>query len=133
MRVYPSREPEGWTVILFNDVTERRRVESLLLQAQRLESVGTLAAGVAHDFNNILMAIQGNVSMILLGLESDQPQYRRLKEIEDQVLSAKRLTDELLEYARGGRYEVKPFNLNDLVHRTTETYSRTRKEVDSSC
>jgi PAS domain S-box-containing protein len=130
VRTYPFREPDGGTIVLFNDVTEHKRIEAMLLQAQRLESVGTLAAGVAHDFNNILMAIQANVSMIQLGVAVTHPYHKRLMEIEEQIRSAKRLTDQLLEYARGGRYEVKAFDLNDLVRRIVETFGRTRKEID---
>jgi len=111
------------------DVTERKRAEAQLQQAQRLESIGTLAGGTAHDFNNILMGIQGNVSIVLLDMDESNPHYDRLKCIEGQVQSGARLTSHLLGYARKGKYQVKPFSLNRLVKETSYTFGRTRKDV----
>ena len=108
---------------------ERKKLEAQLLQAQKMESIGTLAGGVAHDFNNLLMGIQGNVSLMLMDMDSTHPYYERLKKIEKQVQSGARLTSHLLGYARKGRYEVKPVDLNQLVEETCETFGRTRKQV----
>ncbi len=108
---------------------ERRKLEAQLRQVQKMEAIGTLAGGIAHDFNNLLMAIQGNVSLILMHMDSTHPYYERLKKIEEQVQSGARLTSHLLGYARKGRYEVKPLDLNQLVEETSETFGRTRKEV----
>jgi two-component system cell cycle sensor histidine kinase/response regulator CckA len=129
LRVYPSCEPGGRTVILLTDVSERRRMEEHLRQAQRLESVGTLAAGVAHDFNNLLMTIEGSASLMRADLAPSHPHWERLQEIERQVQSAKRLTGQLLGYSRRGRYETRVFDLNELVRDTAETYGRTRKAL----
>jgi two-component system cell cycle sensor histidine kinase/response regulator CckA len=111
------------------DVTERKRTEAQLQQAQRMESIGTLAGGIAHDFNNILMGVQGNVSMMLLDVDEADPHYERLKNMERQVQSGARLTSHLLAYARKGKYEVKPFSLNQLVEEACYTFGRARKEV----
>ena len=116
-------------VAVVTDVTETRLFEARLREAQRLESIGTLAAGVAHDFNNLLMAIQGNASLILLGLKPDHPYYQRLRDIEDHIQNARRLTGQLLGYARKGRYEVKIFDLSGLVREVAETFGRARKEI----
>ena len=108
---------------------ERRRLESQLLQAQKMEAVGTLAGGIAHDFNNLLMGIQGYVSLMLLEISEDHPHRRKLRAIEEQVKSGADLTRQLLGFARGGRYEVKPTDLNDLVAKTAAMFGRTRKEI----
>jgi len=111
------------------DVTGRKRLQLQLYQAQKMESIGTLAGGVAHDFNNLLMGIQGNVSLMLLDIDTTHPHHERLKNIEKQVQSGAKLTSHLIGYARQGRYEVKPIDLNRLVEDTSETFGRTRKEI----
>ena len=80
-----------------------------------MESIGTLAGGIAHDFNNLLMGIQGYASLMLLDLDPSHPHYERLKRIEEQVQSGADLTRQLLGFARGGRYEVKPTDMNDII------------------
>jgi signal transduction histidine kinase len=118
------------------DITERKRAEeekkvlaANLQQVQKMESIGTLAGGIAHDFNNLLMGIQGNVSLVLMDLDSTHPYYKRLKTIEKQVQNGAKLTSHLLGYARKGKYEVKAVDLNQLVEETSETFGRTRKQI----
>ena len=118
------------------DITERKRaeeerklLEAQLRQAQKMEAIGTLAGGIAHDFNNLLMAIQGNASLMLFDLSPKHEHYERLRNIEKLVDSGSRLTAQLLGYARKGRYEVRPIDLNQTVQDACETFSRTRKEI----
>jgi two-component system cell cycle sensor histidine kinase/response regulator CckA len=108
---------------------ERRRLQTQLQQAQKMEAIGTLAGGIAHDFNNLLMAIQGNVSLLLCDTDHTSPLYQRLTNIEKQVTSGAKLSSQLLGYARKGKYELKPFDLNKLIKETAETFGRTKKEV----
>jgi len=116
-------------ILILNDVSERKRMETQLLQAQKMEAVGTLAGGIAHDFNNLLMVIQGNASLMLMDIEPSHSHYDRIASIEKQVQSGSKLTNQLLGYARKGRYEVKPVDLNNLVRETSEVFGRTRKEI----
>jgi two-component system, cell cycle sensor histidine kinase and response regulator CckA len=113
----------------FIDITESKRLASQLLEAQKMEAVGTLAGGIAHDFNNILMGIQGVASLMLLDFTPSQPQHERLKIIEDQVQRGADLTRQLLGFARGGRYEVKPTNINEIIEKSSSMFGRTRKEI----
>jgi len=122
-------ELEKTIIILLHDVSEKKRMEAQLLQAQKMEAIGTLAGGVAHDFNNLLMVIQGNVSLMLLDTPPNHPHHDMLKMIEKQVNSGSKLTSQLLGYARKGRYEIKPINLNSLVEETSEVFGRTRKNI----
>ena len=118
------------------DITEKKRAgeEKAKLQAQfqhaqKMESIGTLAGGIAHDFNNLLMGIQGYVSLMLMGVDSTHPHYERLRGIEEQVQSGAELTRHLLGFARGGKYEVNPIDLNELIKKTSGMFGRTKKEI----
>ena len=123
-------EEEHRTIILvLNDLTERRRMEAQFLQAQKMEAIGTLAGGIAHDFNNLLMVIQGNASLMLLDIDPSHAHYEMLSTIVRQVQSGSKLTNQLLGYARKGKYEVRPFQLNQLVEETSKTFGRTRREI----
>jgi len=108
---------------------ERRRTEAQLQRAQRLEAVGTLAGGVAHDFNNLLMGIQGSVGLMLDELAAQDPLAGKLKEIEGYLNRAVELTSRLLGFAREGKYEIRPVDLNQLIERTVELFGRTKKEI----
>jgi PAS domain S-box-containing protein len=128
----PVRDPEGDIIIyrsMVSDVSERKRLEAQFQQAQKLEAVATVAGGIAHNFNNLLMGIQGNISLMLHQIDSTHPLYERLASIEKQVESGADLTRHLLGYARKGKYEVKPIDLNQLVMETSDTFGRTKKEI----
>ncbi|MBM4271091.1 MAG: PAS domain S-box protein [Deltaproteobacteria bacterium] len=128
----PNFDLEGnvvGAVGIFKDITESKKLASQFYQAQKMEAVGTLAGGIAHDFNNLLMGIQGYTSLMLFDTGSDHPHYEKLKRIEDQVMSAADLTRQLLGFARGGRYETRSTDLNELVERTTSMFERTKKEI----
>jgi len=109
------------------DITEKRSLETQLLQARKMEAIGTLAGGIAHDFNNLLMGIMGYTSIILLSTQPSDPNYERLKNIEEQIRSGAELTKQLLGFARGGKYEVKPTNLTDLIDRSADMFGHTQK------
>lgn len=121
---------------LGRDITEKRAAEKKIaqlqdqmLQSKKMEAIGTLAGGIAHDFNNLLMGIQGTASLMLLDTPSSHPHHEKLKFIEQYVKSGADLTRQLLGFARGGKYEVKPIDLNQLVRQSAEMFGRTRKEI----
>ncbi len=128
----PVRERSGNIinyVCIHRDITREIALETQLIQAQKLESLGTLAGGIAHDFNNLLMGIQGYASLSLMNIDPSHPNYERLKRIEDQVQSGADLTKQLLGFARGGRYEVKPTDMNDILEKSSSMFGRTKKEI----
>jgi two-component system cell cycle sensor histidine kinase/response regulator CckA len=108
---------------------ERQKLEVQFQQAQRFEALGTLAGGIAHDFNNLLMNIQGNTSLMLFEIDSTHPHFDLLKNIEKQVKSGAQLTRQMLGYARKGKFNVKPVNLNQILGESAKTFGRTRKEI----
>lgn len=93
-------------VVNGQDITEERLLEAQLQQAQKMEAVGRLAGGVAHDFNNILTAIQGYVALIREELPADSPVAEELDEVSRGADRAARLTDQLLAFGR--RQVVRP-------------------------
>ncbi len=111
------------------DISIQKKLEEQLLHAQKMEAIGTLAGGVAHDFNNLLMGILGYTSLLLMKTEESHPFYEKLRIIEQLVTSGSDLTKQLLGFARGGKYEVKPVNANDLLIKTSEIFGRTKKEI----
>ncbi|MBW2284893.1 MAG: PAS domain S-box protein [Deltaproteobacteria bacterium] len=121
-------KPAGM-LLTIRDISEKKRLEAQFQAAQRMEAMGTLAGGIAHDFNNLLMGVLGNVSLMLLDTEETQPNYERLKYVEQYVNSGSKLTRQLLGFARGGKYEVKPIDLNDLIEQTAVMFGRAKKEI----
>ncbi len=120
---------------IVRDITERVRtaqekanLEAQLQRSQRMEAIGTLAGGIAHNFNNLLMGIQGNISLLMREHSPDSPHVRRLTTIEALVDGGSKLTSQLLGYARSGRVEVRVVDLNALVLEIAETFSLTRRE-----
>ena len=133
-----NRHVNGLSKVLVSiiDVTElhkahknKERLEAQLQQAQKMESIGTLAGGIAHNFNNLLMGIQGNASIMLLDIDSSNPRHKNLKNIEKLVENGAKLTAQLIGYAREGKYVVKPISLNQLVKETSDTFGMTKKEI----
>lgn len=121
---------------LVNDITairkaedERKILEAQLVQSQKMESLGTLAGGIAHDFNNLLTGIHGNISLIKLDVEPDSRHYDKLNHVEIYVQRAVDLTKQLLGLAKGGKYEVRPIDINNLLLSSSEMFERTRKEI----
>ena len=108
---------------------EKENLHDQLLQAQKMEAIGTLAGGIAHDFNNLLMGIQGNVEMMALDIGPTHTHSGRLKTMRDCVHSGARLTQQLLGFARLGKYEVKPTDINALVRNSIDMFGRTRQEL----
>ncbi len=113
----PASELLGHVVSL-TDITERKRAEERLHQAQRLESIGILAGGIAHDFNNLLVGIMGNASMVLD--ETAGGTRSKIEAIIDASQSAADLTRQLLAYAGKGRFIIGAVDLSKLVHEMTE-------------
>ncbi|MBL0715032.1 MAG: response regulator [Desulfosarcina sp.] len=121
---------ETATLNFIRDVTLQKKLEEQFYQSQKMESIGTLAGGIAHDFNNLLMGIQGNVSVINLEIDAGSSLHESLQSIARCVQSGSQLTNQLLAFARGGKYIVKPSNLNTIVDKTSDIFNRTKREIN---
>jgi PAS domain S-box-containing protein len=97
------------------DLTERRRLEEQLRQAQKMEAVGRLAGGIAHDFNNLLMAVTGYSELLLERLAGDDPLRRTAEEIRNAASRATALTRQLLTFSRKQVLRPAVIDLNAVV------------------
>ena len=129
---------EPHLVFVLQDITDqrrleedRRKLEEQLHQSQKMDAIGQLASGVAHDFNNILTGIQGNASLMMMDYNSEHPHYQKLSRIEENVMRGAKMTRQLLGFARGGKYEVKTISVNDLVRKATQFFLETKKEIEA--
>lgn len=104
---------------------EKERMREQLFQAQKMEAIGTLAGGIAHDFNNMLQGILGYASLLKLKIPETDPIYKPLEVIERTAERAAELTQQLLGFARKGKYFVEILNINDLVSEVIKIISRT--------
>jgi signal transduction histidine kinase len=94
---------------------ERRQLEEQLRQAQKMEAIGQLAGGVAHDFNNILTAILGAADLMLADLPPDSPSREDAQDISDSAQRAAALTRQLLAFSRKSSAQTRPVDVNDVV------------------
>lgn len=110
---------------IMRDVTERKMLEERFLQAQKMESIGLLAGGIAHDFNNILGGILGYASWLKTNINRDHPFFRPVDTIEKSASRAAELTAQLLAFARGGKYDLRPCSLNSVISESLKILSGT--------
>ncbi len=105
----------GGTVALFRDVTEQRALEEQVREAQKRESLGVLAGGVAHEFNNLLVGILANSGFALSELPPGGEVRAAVEDVRSAAQRARELTQQLLAYSGRGRFTVGPVDLNRLV------------------
>jgi PAS domain S-box-containing protein len=120
------------------DVTERRRLEDQLRQAQKMDAIGQMAGGVAHDFNNLLTAVLGNLALV--DLPENDPNRAMLAIVEQAAIRAADLTGKLLGYARRNQLVFSPINPADafdevigLLRRTLDPRVRIVVQVAEDC
>ena len=113
--VYDSEARVIGMVLVFTDVTERRRSEEELLKIQKLESIGVLAGGIAHDFNNILTSLMGNLSLAKLYSPGEKRALERLEDAEKACLRAQDLTMQLLTFSKGGAPIKKLASIEEIL------------------
>ncbi len=111
-------------LLLAQDVSERAMLERQLRQAQKMEAIGQLAAGVAHDFNNILTVIQGHAGLMQQTLDSDSPQKKSVEEITSAAARAATLIRQLLMFSRKQVMQFRHLDLNDTLRNAIKMLER---------
>jgi PAS domain S-box-containing protein len=107
------------------DITERRVSQEAYLQAQKMEAIGQLTAGMAHDFNNLLQVINGNLEVATVSLDNPDVARTAIERAQRAAMRAGKLTQQLLTFARKQRLEPKRINVNNLVVEFSEMLVRT--------
>lgn len=111
----PSGLQVGYVAII-RDITKRKSLDAQLRQTQKMETIGTLACGIAHEFNNILSAIIGYTELALLSVEQDSQPYNYLQEVFRAGNRAKELVKQILAFSRQTEVESKPIQVRIIVN-----------------
>ncbi len=110
-------------------VERQQRIQSQLHQAQKMEALGTLAGGLAHGFNNVLMAIQGNLSLMRMSLPNDHALQRHLERINQSTDKGVNLAKQILSFAKMGKFVVMTTNLNKILKSTSRMFVRSKPNL----
>ena len=106
------------------DITEKKKIQEHLFQAQKMDSIGMLAGGIAHDFNNVLTAILGYTDLIRRDVGANEKVLSRLSVIENASRKAGTMVSQLLGFSRKSEIERVPFDVNDVVRDTVKLLER---------
>lgn len=115
---------EGETYIesFYRDITEKKKIQEQLIHSQKMESVGELAGGIAHNFNNILTAILGYAELLLEFSDLDDTSKQRVRNIESSARKAGVMVSKLLSFARRESHEMLPLNLHDVINDSVKLF-----------
>ncbi len=125
--IFHENKKLAGVVLIVSDITEQKRLESELLKAQKLESLGILAGGIAHDFNNILLSIMGNIEISKIYTEGKSDIHDRLSKAYNGLVRAKDLVQQLLTFSKGGAPVKKATSITDVIKDTTRFVLRGTK------
>jgi two-component system, cell cycle sensor histidine kinase and response regulator CckA len=124
-----KNEEASSSIFILDDVTEKRLMKKQLIQAKKREALSTLGGGLTHNLNNLLLAIQENISLLTTGEGFNQEQLDILKTIEQYLQNSSKLTAQLIKIAKIGESEIKPTDLNKIIERSSRMFGRTHHEV----
>jgi len=127
----PIRHTDGSIskLTICRDITDVKKMELQLQQDHKMKIIGTLAAGIAHQFNNDLYVITGNIDLIEMNFPSDENVANYAKEMKASARQMTHLAAQLLAYARGGKYQAKTVSLSNFVKKTLSLVKHT---IDSA-
>ncbi len=122
-------EGQPATLNIVRDITSQKLCEENFAQAENLTTVRTLAGGLAHEFNNLLMGIQGRASVLSLALSKTNPLHRHIEQMEILIAEAGKLSKQLVGFAQSGKYHVERMNLNQIVEQALATLAHSPKTI----
>jgi len=122
-------DPSKGIIVVITDISELKQLQVELHQAQKMEAIGILAGGISHDFNNILMGIQGHLSLMQIDLSATEKVSGHIDHIGRLVKTAAELISRLLGFARGGKYQISMVNINKLILLPLNIFKTTRKDI----
>jgi two-component system cell cycle sensor histidine kinase/response regulator CckA len=125
MRMLNAADNGSTVLLIGRDISELSRVREQLLQSQKLETIGMLASGISHDFNNMLAAILGYTELMLEDRTASDPDYRALTYIQNSTERAAALVRQILLFTRRSGQEFKPVSVAALVQETLQILQRT--------
>ena len=108
-----------FTLLIVRNISEHKRMQQELIKARQLESIAALSGGIAHDYNNLLTAIMGNISLALTGIPEDDAIYDWLSQAQDAALIAKELTNRLITFSKGGAPQKETVDIAGLIESVT--------------
>lgn len=121
-------------------INEKLEIAEQLQQAQKMESIGTMASGIAHSFNNILGAIRGYVEMTIKKLPSDGQEYSNLKEVIDGVDEAKEFIAKMLDFSHQDKHDLRAIHMHSIVQDALELFNASlirpveiRQNIETLC
>jgi two-component system cell cycle sensor histidine kinase/response regulator CckA len=129
--ITPLRNPEGRITHFIStgrDITDQRKLESQLQQAQKMDAIGLLAGGVAHDFNNLLLVISAYAELVLDSLGAEDPSRKKIDEIITATRRAAELTRQLLAFGRKQMQSLRVLDLNQVVGEISRMLPRLIRE-----
>ena len=124
-----ANDPSKGIIFVITNISELKRLQVQAQQAQKMEAIGLLAGGVSHDFNNILMGIQGHLSLLQIDVSATEKVTTHAKRIGRLVETASELTKRLLGFARGGKYQISTLNINQLFASILTIFKPARKDI----
>ena len=107
-------------VFIFRDISEKMKMQEELIKAQKLESLGVLAGGIAHNFNNILTSILGNISLVKMTSNPSHETEAMLNEAENSTFRAQKLSNQLLTFSKGGSPFKEETDMNKFIHKSVD-------------
>jgi PAS domain S-box-containing protein len=125
-----SRKPILMRVVA-RDITEKKKMEAKIFHAQRIDSIGNLAGGVAHDFNNILTSILGSTTIMKRKMKKNDPWFRFVDIIETAAKRGASFTRQLLTFARKSNVQFRPVVVNDIIEETLHLFEHSTDKTIS--
>ncbi|MBN1522042.1 MAG: PAS domain S-box protein, partial [Candidatus Aureabacteria bacterium] len=110
-----AEEQQKGFMVVIRDITEKKRLEEEMAKSQKIESIGLLAGGIAHNFNNILTGILGNLSLAKMSVRTDDENHTILTDAERAAQQARSLTRQLLTFSRGGTPTRRITSMKELL------------------